>query len=259
MTIEVRSLVVAYGRRPAVDDVSFTVADGEFVALLGPNGAGKSALLRALARLLRPRSGSVRLDGADLWAMSPRQVAQRVAWVPGTVEAPLDLTVRELLQRARYPYQSLFGTDAGAAAAIAFALESCSVTHLAERRLGSLSAGEKQRAMLAAGLAQDPRVLLLDEPTAFLDLQHTLEILDLLAMLNRERSVTVVVALQDLTEAARYCTRAIVLHNGRLVVDGTLDDVLIPRVMAPVFGVDVHLLADPITGRSVAVPHLISR
>ena len=259
MTIEARSLTVAYGRRAVVEDVSFTIGDGEFVALIGPNGAGKSALLRALARLQRPRAGAILLDGVDLWGLSPRQVARQIAWVPGTIEAPLDLTVSELLQRARYPYQSLFGTDPRATEAIGFALESCTLAHLANRRLGALSAGEKQRATLAAGLAQDPKVLLLDEPTAFLDLQHALEISDLLATLNRERSVTVVVALHDLTQAARYCSRAVVLHHGRLVADGTVDAVLVPEVMARVFGVRLHLLADPVTGRPVAVPHLISR
>jgi iron complex transport system ATP-binding protein len=254
--LEARSVSLAYARDTVVTDFSGRIERGEFVGLIGPNGAGKSALLKAFARLLKPSAGTVLLDGADIWSLPPRTFARRVARVPSTLEVPADLTVQQLLQRARFPHHRLLAGHPGDGAAIGWALGACEIEYLIRRSVSSLSAGERQRASIAAGLAQQPSVLLLDEPTAFLDLQHALETLSLLADLNRSQGLTIVVALHDLVQAARYCSRILVIDQGRTVADGPPDAVIRNDVIGPVFGVDLRVFPDPVTGHPVVLPYL---
>ena len=259
MTLEAKSLTLAYGREAVITALDLAIGDGQFVALIGPNGAGKSALLRGFGRLLRPRAGEVLLDGRSIWAMPPREVARRIGWLSSTAIAPGGLTVRELVQRARFPYRSWLGGSTDDGRVVAWAIDACRMMPLVDRHLGTLSAGERQRAWIAAALAQQPSYLLLDEPTAFLDVQHGLEVLDLLATLNREQGLTIVIALHDLIEAGRHCGRVLLLDHGRLLADGSPDEVLRPETIGPAFGVDLHVLADPVTGRPLSIPYLPQR
>lgn len=247
---------LAYGARAVVHQFSCRIEAGEFVALIGPNGAGKSALLRSMARLLKPRAGRVLLGGHDLWHMNPREVARTLAWISPNESYPADLTVLDLLARARYPYRRGFRASPRDGEVIAWAIEATELGDLQGRRLSALSAGELQRVTLAAGLAQEPRVILLDEPTAFLDLQHALEVLELLVRLNREQGLTVVVALHDLMQAARHASRILLLGDGTLQADGPPSVVLTPEVLGPVFGIDVVLLKDPVAGTPLPIPSL---
>ncbi len=254
--LELEEVHLAYGSRVVVERFSCRIEPGEFVALIGPNGAGKSALLRSMARLLKPRSGHILLGGRDLWRMNPREVARTLAWISPSEAYPADLTVLDLLARARYPYRRGFRGSPRDGDVIAWAIELAELGHLQGRRLSALSAGELQRVTLAAGLAQEPNVMLLDEPTAFLDLQHALEVLELLVRLNREQGLTVVVALHDLMQAARHASRVLLLGEGILRADGPAASVLVPEVIGPVFGVDVVMLEDPVTGTPLPIPSL---
>lgn len=251
--LEARGLRLAYGRRPAIADVDLTITPGECVALAGPNGSGKSTLLRGLARLLRPAGGVVLLEGRDLARWPPRTLARRLAILSQSPHAPDDLTVEQLVGLGRHPHQHLLGlpttTDRQV---VAEALAQTDLAHLADRPVGTLSGGERQRAWIALTLAQEPRLLLLDEPTAYLDLGHALAVLELVRRLNRERGLTVVMALHDLSQAARFADRVILLHEGRIVVDGPPAAVITPTTIARVFGVEAAVVSAG--GQPVVVP-----
>jgi iron complex transport system ATP-binding protein len=239
--------------------VSLSVAAGELAVLIGPNGSGKSTLLRTLARLVKPATGRVRYDGADLEGIGARDLARRVAYLPQAPEGPPDLTVDELVWRGRYPNRGLF-----AAArtedhdAVDLALQQAGMTELRGRTLATLSGGEHQRAWIAMSLAREPDVLLLDEPTTFLDIGHQAELLRLLARLNRERGITVVMVLHDVTQAAHYARRVVALRDGRVMHDGTPAEVVTADHIAALFDTDVSVLIDPATGAPVIVPRLVA-
>jgi iron complex transport system ATP-binding protein len=230
------------------------VEAGEIVALVGPNGSGKSTLLRALARILKPRGGAVFLDGKLISEWSTRDVARRLSLLPQGPSLGSDLTVRELVWMGRSPHQGLLGLPTGAdREAVEWAIEETGIEALADRRVTSLSGGERQRAWLAMALAQQPQVLLLDEPTTFLDLNHQLEVLDLVRYLNQEHGLTVIMVLHDLNQAARYARRVCVLYAGRLFRDGPPAEVLTVETLAEVFGIDASILTSP-DGAMVIVP-----
>ena len=252
--LEARDVRLAYGKRTAVDGVSLTIAAGSCVALVGPNGSGKSTLLRGLARLLRPAGGAVLLDGRRLADWPARALARRLALLPQQPESPADLTVEQLVALGRHPHQAFLGLASAAdRAAVREALALADLTDLADRRLAALSGGERQRAWIALTLAQQPDLLLLDEPTSFLDVAHALALLELVHRLNRERGLTVVMALHDLAQAARFSDRLIVLRGGRLVADGPPAAVLTPALLAEVFAVEAEVLTSS-AGWPVVVP-----
>ena len=254
MSLATRSLSLSYGRHEVLCGVDFQLAAGETVALLGPNGSGKSTFLRVLARLLRPTAGVVELDGRTLADWSPSSFARQVALLTQTHEPVADLTVRELIALGRHPHQGLLSLPGSRdRAAVEAALAQTDLAGLAERRLGKLSGGETQRAWFALALAQEPQILLLDEPTTFLDLAHQLAVLDLIQRLNEERRLTVVMALHDLGQASRYATRAVVLNRGEVLADGPPTDVLTPPVIRTAYGVDVEILRGA-SGISAVVP-----
>lgn len=251
--LEARGLRLAYGRRAAVDGVDLTIAPGECVALAGPNGSGKSTLLRGLARLMRPAGGVVLLDGKSLAHWPPRVLARRLAVLPQSPQSPDDLTVEQLVALGRHPHQRLLGLSSAAdRQAVAAALTLTDLTHLADRPLGALSGGERQRAWIALTLAQEPQLLLLDEPTAYLDLAHALAVLELVRRLNREQGLTVVMALHDLSQAARFADRVVLLLAGRVVADGPPATVITPGTIAQVFGVEAEIVSAG--GQPVVVP-----
>ena len=254
MNLAVEHLTLAHGHRVVVHDVSFTVEAGEMVAIVGPNGSGKSTLLRGMARLHPPRAGRVLLDGRDIRGMNSRHVARVLAILPQAPAGGLDLTVRELAFRGRYPHQGLLQrVTRRDIDAVEWALESTDVLHLADRPLAALSGGERQRAWIAMALAQEPRILLLDEPTTFLDVAHQVDVMHLLRRLNA-RGITIVAVLHDLALAGRFTSRVIALREGRLAIDGPPSAVLQPEALERVFGVPMLVLADPDTGLPIPIP-----
>jgi iron complex transport system ATP-binding protein len=252
-------LGVGYLERAVISDLSLDVQHGQITALVGPNGSGKSTLLKTLARLLKPNSGAVLLDGKAIHTLSTTEIARQMAILPQGPTAPHGLTVRELVEQGRYPHVgALRMLRTQDHAAIAQALELTDMTGFAHRPLDSLSGGERQRAWIALTLAQDTPVLLLDEPTTFLDIGHQLEVLELVAQLNRERGMTIVLVLHDLNQAARYAHRMLVLNQGQIAADGTPADVLTPELLAAVFGVRVNIVTDPASGTPVCLPYGIA-
>jgi iron complex transport system ATP-binding protein len=243
VSLVARDLHLGYSRRSVVKGIDFTLNPGEFVALLGPNGSGKSTFLRGLAKLLRPSRGVVELDGRSLATWPPDRFARRVAMLAQSHEPIGELTVRDLVAFGRHPHQGFLSLPtAHDAGAIDSALELTDLTRFADRKVRELSGGEAQRAWFALALAQEPEVLLLDEPTAYLDLAHQLSVLELVRQLNAERGLTVVAALHDLGQAARYAGRLLLLCDGVAIAEGPPMSVLRPEIIRDVFGVEVELL-----------------
>ena len=235
------SVSFGYGQRQVVRDVSFYLAAGEMVGLLGPNGAGKSTLLRLGAGTLRPAGGVVRLQGGDVARLSRREVARRLAVAPQEFSVQFAYTVRQIVEMGRTPHHDLLGMPRHEEAwAIEGALEAAGVEHLANRVFNDLSGGEKQRVVIALTLAQEAPILLLDEPTAHLDIRYQIEILELLRRLNAERRLTVLAALHDLNLAARYFPR-LILFRGTIVADGPPARVLDAEVLTSVYETPVRV------------------
>ena len=254
MRLTSESLSLRYNGRDAVHEVSLDLESGELIAIVGPNGSGKTTLLRGLSRLLSPVAGHVLLDGEDIRAISSRDVARRLAVLPQEHPEGVDITVHELVWRGRAPHQGILQrATATDHEAVAWALEAADVTHIAARPLGSLSGGERQRAWIALALAQQPRVLLLDEPTSFLDVQHQVEVMALLSRLNAE-GMTIIAVVHDLALAGRFMQRVIGMRDGRIAFDGPAGEVLRPEPLEEVFGVPMVVLEDPESGLPVPLP-----
>lgn len=235
------SVSFGYGRRAVVRDVTLQVASGEMVGLLGPNGAGKSTLLRLGAGALRPQEGVVRLDGVNIQRLSRREVARRLAVAPQEFVVQFAYTVRQIVELGRMPHHDIFGlTRREDAQAVEAALVVAGVEHLADRVFNDLSGGERQRALIALTLAQEAPILLLDEPTAHLDIRYQIETLDLLRRLNAERKLTVLAALHDLNLAARYFPR-LLLFRETIVADGPPAHVLDATLLSEVYGTPVRV------------------
>lgn len=245
-----RDITVGYGRQPVLEGLSLTLAQGSFTGIVGPNGCGKSTLLKVLARLMRPWSGRVSLGGRDLRELGPRRIAQSLAVLPQQPTAPPEMTVHELVACGRHPHVRRFGVFTREDRRIVQqAMADCDVESLADRGLGTLSGGQRQRAWLATALAQQPGVLLLDEPLASLDINHQLEAMDLLARLNRERGLTVGLVLHDLNLAARFCSHMILMDRGRVIQHDSPLAVFTCGAIEEVFQVRVQTHSDPVTHR----------
>jgi len=248
-------LELGYDGRVIVPGLDLELAPGRITAIVGANGSGKSTLLRGLARLLRPLAGSVTLDGHDVHGIPARRFARMLGILPQEPIAPEGVTVAELVMRGRHPHQGVFGArSADDEAVVAEALRLTDMLEFAGRRIGELSGGQRQRAWIALALAQNPDVLLLDEPTTFLDIAHQLEVLDLLAELNARLGTTVVMVLHDLNLAARYADELVVMTRGRVHAAGSPGDVITEDVLAEAFGLDARVIADPETGSPLVVP-----
>lgn len=252
MTVmELRRACVRFGDRLVLDHLDLKIGRGEWVALVGANGCGKSTLLRALSGELRIQGESL-LDGTSIASTPRRLVARRVALLPQQLPRVPGMTVRQLVAHGRFPQRSMWAMlrdpfDEHCAVA----LTETGTTHLGDRMVDSLSGGERQRVRLALSLAQDASILLLDEPTTFLDICHQLEVLDLIARLRRARGLTVVSVLHDLEHAARYADRVVALSRGRIVADGDPAAVVTPQLLEEVFAVTGRVGTDEHTGRLV--------
>ena len=251
-----RDLVLAYDGQVVVDGLSVDVPDGRITMIVGPNACGKSTLLRALSRLLRPRSGGVLLDGEAIHRLPTKQVARRLGLLPQSPVAPEGILVCDLVARGRTPHQSMFQQwSAADEDAVARALAATGTGDLADRPVDELSGGQRQRVWIAMALAQETDLLLLDEPTTYLDITHQIEVLDLVASLNRDAGRTVVVVLHDLNLACRYAHHIVAMRDGRIVASGTPGEVITEETMREVFGLDAVVIPDPLSGTPLVVPH----
>ena len=254
MRLTAIDLSLGYGSRRVINDVSLEIASGEMLAIVGPNGSGKSTLLRGLGRLHRPSAGKVLLGESDIRQLAPKAVARMLAVLPQSPPGGADLTVRELVWRGRYPHQGVLQRATSADhEAIEWAMSAADVGSVAKRTLGELSGGERQRAWIALALAQQPRVLLLDEPTSFLDIQHQVEVMELLRRLNSD-GLTVVTVVHDLVLAGRYAKRVIAIRDGTIAFDGPPEAVFNAEALERVFGIPMMVLADPETGQPIPLP-----
>ena len=260
VVLEAQAISVRLGRSPVLSEVTLSIPRGTVTAIIGPNGSGKSTLLRALARLLRPETGSVLLDGAAIARMSPAHVARQTAMLPQSPGAVPGMTVQELVEQGRYPHTGPLRMRSDRDhAAVERALEITSSSRFRHRLLDSLSGGERQRVWIALALAQEPRILLLDEPTTFLDLNHQIQVLNLIKALNREQGLTVVMVLHDLNQASQYAERLVVLNGGRIVEEGPPAAVIREDVLASVFSVRAHISVSPVDGALLCHPYAALR
>jgi iron complex transport system ATP-binding protein len=252
-----QSLSLAYGDRPIVDNLTIAIPDGKVTVIIGPNACGKSTLLRALARLLKPRHGSVLLDGGDIHRLPTREVARRLGLLPQTPIAPDGILVADLVARGRTPHQSaLQQWSVEDENAVLDALEATETLDLADRRIDELSGGQRQRVWIAMALAQQTGLLLLDEPTTFLDLKHQIEVLDLVRRLNRGEGRTIVLVLHDLNLACRYADHIVAMRHGKIVAEGDAASVVTAETMRAVFDLDCQVIADPLSGTPLVIPAL---
>lgn len=246
---------LSYDDLVVVDDLDLDVPDGQVTVIVGPNACGKSTLLRALARLLRPSRGQVLLDGELIHQLATKQVARRLGLLPQTPIAPEGITVADLVARGRTPHQKLFQQwSVHDEAAVAAALEATGTAELADRAVDELSGGQRQRVWIAMALAQETELLLLDEPTTFLDIAHQIDVLDLVRDLNRSRGRTVVVVLHDLNLACRYADHVVAMRDGAIVAAGRPGDVITADTVRAVFGLDSTVIDDPVSGTPLVVP-----
>jgi iron complex transport system ATP-binding protein len=250
-----RDLRLAYGDHTVVDGLDLDVLAGSVTAVIGPNGCGKSTLLRALGRLMRPERGQVLLDGQDIARLPTRDVARRLGLLPQTPVAPEGLTVADLVARGRHPHQRWYRQwSADDAAVVDDAMAWTDVADLADRCVDELSGGQRQRAWLSMALAQETDLLLLDEPTTYLDLAHQVDVLELVRRLHVERGCTVVMVLHDLNLAARYADRLVAMSAGRVAAEGAPADVVTEELLEQVFSLRARVVPDPVTGTPMVVP-----
>ena len=252
--LELRDVTVRYGDTTALDGVSMAVAPGEVVALLGPSGSGKSTLLRGLSRLLKPTKGQVVLDGADIHSYKAKDVAKRIGLLPQSSIAPEGIRVADLVARGRHPHQKLFQqwTEADEKAVLE-AMDATGVTPLSGRLVDELSGGQRQRVWIAMALAQQTDILLLDEPTTYLDITYQIELLELFTDLNLAGH-TLVAVLHDLNHAARYATHLIAMRGGKVMAEGAPTDIVTAELVEEVFGLKCVVVPDPIVGTPQVVP-----
>ncbi|MFI1016707.1 ABC transporter ATP-binding protein [Streptomyces sp. NPDC020965] len=253
--LRAEGLRLAYDDRIVVDDLDVAVPPGRITAIVGANACGKSTLLRALARLLTPRAGSVQLDGRSVHSIPTRELAQRLGILPQSPVAPEGLTVIDLVGRGRSPHQTWWRQwSSGDERAVREALRATAMTDLADRPVDELSGGQRQRAWIAMAVAQGTPVLLLDEPTTYLDLAHQIDVLDLITDLNRNESRTVVMVLHDLNQACRYADHVIAMKSGRIVAEGVPAEVITAALVEEVFGLRCQVAPDPVSGTPMIIP-----
>ncbi|NDZ80355.1 ABC transporter ATP-binding protein [Streptomyces sp. SID10853] len=249
-----RELTLAYDDRTVVEGLDLAVPDGQVTVIVGPNACGKSTTLRALGRLLKPRSGAVLLDGAELARTPTRKIAQSIGLLPQSPSAPEAITVADLVARGRQPHQHWWQQWSDEdERAVTGAMERTDITALAERAVDELSGGQRQRVWIAMALAQETDLLLLDEPTTYLDIAHQVEVLDLMRRLNKERGRTVVAVLHDLNQAARYADHLVAMKNGRIVAEGHPGEIVTAELVREVFGLESVVIPDPVTGSPLVV------
>ncbi|MGC3995580.1 MAG: ABC transporter ATP-binding protein [Propionicimonas sp.] len=255
MALQAEGLTLGYDQVTVFSDLDLSIEEGSITTLIGANGSGKSTLLKAFGRLLAPSHGTVRLEGTPIRHLSARQVARRLAVLPQKPLTPAATSVRDLVMRGRHPHQGLLRPWTHEdQELVAEAMAATGVDDVADRDVAALSGGQLQRAWIALVLAQATPTILLDEPTTFLDLAHQLDVLRLVRRINAERGSTIVMVLHDLSLAARYSDRLVVLHDGGVLADGDPWSVLTPQVLSTAFGLAADVIPDPSSGTPLVVP-----
>ncbi len=253
--LRAQDLTLGYDADDVIGHLDVEIPDGGITVIVGANACGKSTLLRGLARLLKPRTGAVLLDGRSVHEMRSVDVARVLGLLPQTPVAPDGITVADLVGRGRYPHQGWFRQwSAADDVAVTAALETTGTAELADRPLSELSGGQRQRVWIAMALAQETDLLLLDEPTTYLDINHQVELLDLLTDLNRGRGTTIVLVMHDLNLACRYADHVIAMKHGAIVAEGAPADVIDAEVVSDVFGLRCEVVPDPVCGTPMVVP-----
>lgn len=253
--LQAQQIDVGYGERTVIESLDIDIPTGSFTVIIGPNGCGKSTLLRSLARLITPRAGHVLLDGADIAQRKSKDVARTIGLLPQSSIAPEGITVIDLVTRGRHPHQSIMKRwSRHDEQAVATALERTGLTDLTTRVVDELSGGQRQRVWIAMALAQETPLLLLDEPTTYLDIAHQIDVLNLCSRLQREGR-TLVAVLHDLNQATRYATHLVAVKGGQIVAQGDPRTIVTQSLMADVFGVQAQVVPDPQTGTPLIVPN----
>ncbi|KQR37294.1 MULTISPECIES: ABC transporter ATP-binding protein [Microbacterium] len=249
-----RDITLSYGDTPIVSGLSLEVPDDSFTIIIGPNACGKSTLLRGFARLLRPTTGAVLLDGAELRTFKPKEAAKRLGLLPQSSIAPDGITVADLVGRGRFPHQSAMRTWSSAdERAVSEAMAATGVTDLSRRLVDELSGGQRQRVWVAMALAQQTKHLLLDEPTTFLDIAHQIDLMELFADLHRN-GTTLVAVLHDLNHAARYATHLVAMRDGEIVAQGDPREIITAELVESVYDLPCRVITDPVSGTPLVLP-----
>ncbi|NHV96669.1 MAG: ABC transporter ATP-binding protein [Thaumarchaeota archaeon] len=255
VTLDICGVECYYGSVKVLENVRFTIGSGELVGLLGPNGSGKTTLLKAISGALRPKAGAVYLNEAEIFGMKSREVARNIAVVPQNTDVNFDFTALDIVLMGRHPHLSRFKLESEKDLTVAKnAMKLTNTWHLAERRISELSGGERQRVIIARALAQEPKVLLLDEPTTHLDINSQLEIMDLLKELCIQRGLILLTVFHDFNLAARYCDTIILLNKGKIVSIGRVDEALTSENIKKVFQVDAVVKKHPLTNSLYVIP-----
>jgi iron complex transport system ATP-binding protein len=255
-TLAAEHLTLTYGNRIIIDDLNITIPKEKITVLIGSNGCGKSTLLRSLGRLLKPASGSIVLDGQSIARLSTKEVARHMAILPQTTSAPEGLTVFQLVKQGRYPYQTwLKQWSEEDEKMVNWAMEVTGMSEFADRPVDALSGGQRQRAWIAMVLAQGTDILLLDEPTTYLDMTHQIEVLDILAELNRNEKRTIVMVLHDMNLACRYADHIVAIHNQNIYAQGQPEEVMTETLVRSVFQLECRIINDPIYGTPMCIPY----
>ncbi|WP_250160091.1 ABC transporter ATP-binding protein [Caloranaerobacter azorensis] len=258
MGIKAEGLYVSYGKKEILKGVNLKVDDGELISIIGPNGSGKSTLLKALSRYLKPSKGNIYLDNEDIYSINTKKVAQKLAILPQIKNIPADVTVENLVSYGRYPHlgfrKRLLRKDKEI---VDWAIEKTGLQKLRKRFVATLSGGEIQRAWIAMAIAQRPKILLLDEPTTYLDISYQLEILELIKELNNSLNITVIMAIHDLNQAARYSDKIFVIKNGQLYMEGSPNSIIKNNVLKDVFRIDADIYHDTVNKCPYFIPRKI--
>ncbi len=249
------TLTLGYGKKIIAESLNVSIPDGKFTAIIGPNGCGKSTLLRTLSRLMKPLNGQVWLDGKHIEQYATKDVARRIGLLPQNASAPGDITVQELVSRGRYPHQPLFTRWRDEdQQAVSRAMKATGIEALASQSVDTLSGGQRQRAWIAMVLAQETSILLLDEPTTWLDISHQIDLLELLSALNKDQGFTLAAVLHDLNQACRYANHIIALREGVIVAQGDPKEIVTADLIERIYGMRCMIIDDPVAGTPLVVP-----
>ncbi|MGL5254790.1 MAG: ABC transporter ATP-binding protein [Brevinema sp.] len=254
--IQSQNLTLAYDKHIIIDSLNLSIPEGKISILIGSNGCGKSTLLRSIARLLKPKSGNIIVNGRDVHQCNSKELAKNLSILPQSYNSPEGLTVFQLVKQGRYPYRTFFQewTESDEIA-VNSALNNTNMNEFANCLLDELSGGQRQRAWIAMILAQETDIILLDEPTTYLDIAHQIEILDLLFELNKQRKTTIVMVLHDLNLAARYADFLIAVADKKIYLQGSPEEVMSEETIKNVFNINSHIIQDPIFKRPMCIPH----
>ncbi|MFM9331469.1 ABC transporter ATP-binding protein [Paenibacillus mesotrionivorans] len=252
---QAEQIVAGYDHKTILHGISLVIPSNKISVMIGANACGKSTLLKTLARLIKPTSGTVTLDGKPISKIPPKQLARVVGLLPQSPIVPEGISVADLVGRGRFPHQSLFsGWTKKDVEAVAEAMEIMNITELANRNIDELSGGQRQRVWIAMALAQQTDILFLDEPTTFLDITYQVEILDLLTDLNRKKGTTIVMVLHDINLSARYADYIFALSQGKLLAEGKPAEVITSSLVKDIFGLDCTVIPDPVSGSPMVIP-----